>query len=100
MRLLLIIILLGALGAGGFMTKPNMETLRTHAEQVLADKQKSDDKIGDLIGNVLGGINHSDQFEDMVVASKFTRRSSGNVLIECWGAYSQFFCTTPPAEKK
>jgi hypothetical protein len=101
MRLLLIMILLGALGVAGFATKPNLETLRKHAEQVLSDKSKAKgkDDIGDLIGNIVSGVSHSDEFEDMIVASKFTRRSSGDIVIQCWGSLSQFFCTTPDKKK-
>jgi hypothetical protein len=99
MRSLLVLILLAALGAGGFLSKPNLDAHRANAEKVLAEQRKAGggDSIGDLIGAVIGG-ERTDDFEDLIVATKYTAKQGGKTLLECWGAFSQFFCSTPEAK--
>lgn len=98
MRLLLILLLAGALAVGGYLTKPTLEAHRAHANEVLAEKGKEGDVIGDLIGSVINAATRKDDFEDMLVATRYTVRSGETVLVECLGVFSQFFCSTP--EKK
>jgi hypothetical protein len=33
------------------------------------------------------------KFEDLLVATKYTVTSGGAVMLECLGAYAQFFCS-------
>lgn len=92
MRTLLVLLLLAALGAGAFLSKPTVEAHRANAEKVLAEqRQAGGDVIGDLIDVVRDRTD--DDFEDMMVATKYTARQSGKPRLECWGAFSQFFCS-------
>jgi hypothetical protein len=91
----MVLVLLAALAAGGFLSKPGAEAHRANAEKVLAEQRtKGDDSIGDLIGAVLSQGAAGD-FEDMIVATKYTARQGGKATLECWGAFSQFLCSTP-----
>ena len=95
MRMLLVLLLLAALGAGAFLSKPTLEAHRANAEKVLVEQRETNggDDIGDLIGAVLG--QRDDNFEDMVVATKYAARQGGKTRLECWGAFSQFVCSAP-----
>jgi hypothetical protein len=94
MRSLMVLVLLAALAAGGFLSKPDADAHRANAEKVLAEQRnEKGDSIGDLIGAVLG--QDAGDFEDMVVATKYTARQGGKAALECWGAFSQFLCSTP-----
>lgn len=97
MRMLLILLLAGALALGGFLTRPNEEAHRKHADEELA-KASGSDSIGALIDTMVGGITREGKYEDMMVATRYTLSSGGKVLIECLGAYAQYFCSQP--EKK
>ncbi len=97
MRMLMILILLAALAAGGFLTRPTEEAQKAHADEELA-RASGGDGIGALIDTVVGGLTREAKFEDMLVATKYTVSSGGSVVLECLGAYSQFFCSKP--EKK
>lgn len=96
MRSLLVLVLLVALGVGGFLSKPGIEAHRRHAEAELAKTDGKGDAIGDLIGAVFS--NRTDTFEDLVVATKLTTRDNDKVVLECWGMFSQFFCSKPSSE--
>jgi len=95
MRSLLVLVLLVVAGVGGFLSRPNIEAQRKHADEVL--KEKSGDAIGDLIGSVF--LNRNDTFEDLMVATKLTTKDGDKVMLECWGAYTQFFCIKPDEKK-
>lgn len=95
MRSLLVLVLLVALGVGGFLSKPGIEAHRNHATEQLAKTDARGDAIGDLIGAVFS--NRTDTFEDLVVATKMTTRDGDKALLECWGVFSQFFCSKPAA---
>jgi hypothetical protein len=98
MRSLLVLVLLAALGVGGFLSKPALDAHRANAEKVLAEQRKGgSDGIGDLIGAVLGG-EKTDDFQDLVVATKYTAMQGDKTLIDCWGVFSQFLCSTPEAK--
>ena len=96
MRSLLVLVLLVALGIGGFLSKPGIEAHRRHVEAELAKKDGESDAIGDLIGSVFS--NRTDTFEDLVVATKLTTREGDKAILECWGVFSQFFCSKPSSE--
>jgi hypothetical protein len=96
MRSLLVLVLLAALAIGGFLSKPGIEAHRAHAAKELAKTNGEGDAIGDLIGSVFS--NRTDTFEDLVVATKLTTREGDKTVLECWGVFSQFFCSKPPNE--
>ena len=95
MRSLLVLVLLVIAAGGGFLSRPNIEAQRKHADDVL--KQKSGDAIGDLIGSVF--LNRNDSFEDLMVATKLTTKDGDKTVLECWGAYTQIFCMKPDEKK-
>jgi hypothetical protein len=37
------------------------------------------------------------KFEDLLVATKYTVTSGDKTVLECLGAYAQFFCSKPYA---
>lgn len=94
MRMLLILVLLGALGLGGFLTRPGEDAQKKNADAEFA-KASGNDGIGALIDTVVGGITREAKFEDMLVATKYTVTSGGSTVLECLGAYAQFFCSKP-----
>lgn len=98
MRMLLILVLVGALALGGFLTKPDEAA---HKRNVDAQFAKNND--GDAIGAVLDAIGklsgaQTNSFEDLIVATKYTVRSGESVVIECLGLYGQFLCSQPGAK--
>lgn len=97
MRMLLILVLLGALAAGGFLSRPNEEAQRRNADAEIA-KASGSDGIGGLIDTVVGGITREAKYEDLLVATKYTVTSGGKTTLECLGAFSQFFCSKPDAK--
>jgi len=97
MRMLLILILLAALAGGGFLTRPTEAAQKAHADEELA-RESGGDGIGALIDTVVGGLTREGKFEDLMVATKYTVSSGGSVMLECLGAYSQFFCSKPQAK--
>jgi hypothetical protein len=101
MRSLLVLLLLAALGVGAYMSKPTKEQQLANADKFLADRRARDgDDIGDLIGGLIEGAQRNDSFEDMVVATKYAAKAGDKVLVECWGAFTQFLCSSPLDEKK
>lgn len=97
MRMLLILVLLGALGFGGFLTRPNEEAQRKNADAEIT-KANGSDGIGGLIDTVVGGITRVAKFEDLLVATRYTVTSGDTTVLECLGAYAQFFCSKPDAK--
>jgi hypothetical protein len=100
MRSLLVLVLVAALGAGGFMSKPDQAAHKANADKVLQDRRARDgEDLGDVIGGLIEGASRTDSFDDMVVATKYTAKSGDKVLLECWGAFTQFFCSNPNEKK-
>lgn len=97
MRMLLILLLAGALALGGFLTRPSEEAQKKNADAEFA-KAAGGDGIGALIDTVVGGITREAKFEDLLVATKYTVTSGGSTVLECFGAYAQFFCSKPEAK--
>jgi hypothetical protein len=100
MRSLLMLVLIAALGAGGYFSRPDQAAQKANADKVLSEGRK-EGGIGDLIGGIFQDANRKDSFDDMFVATKYTAKSGDKVILECWGAFTQFMCPTKPeAEKK
>ncbi len=98
MRMLLILLLAGALGVGGFLTKPDEAAHKRNVDAKLMELNG-----GDPIGAVLDAVGklagtQTSSFEDLVVATKYTVRSGDSVVIECLGLYGQFLCSQPGAK--
>jgi hypothetical protein len=96
--MLLILLLVGALAAGGFLTKPDEAAHKRNVDAKLMELNG-----GDPIGAVLDAVGklagtQTSAFEDLVVATKYTVRSGDSVVIECLGLYGQFLCSQPEAK--
>lgn len=98
MRSLLVLVLLIIAGAGGFLSRPDIEAHRKHAGEVLAKEKGGGDAIGGLIDAVLN--TRSDTFEDMMVLTKLTTKEDNKPVLECWGAFTAFFCSKPNATEQ
>lgn len=96
MRMLLILLLLAALGAGGFLTRPDEKAHEANAEKQLSSTRGGFD-IGELIADKVFGASSKDsrKFEDLFVATKYTVRADDAVIMECWGVFAQFLCSQP-----
>jgi hypothetical protein len=98
MRSIIVVALIVALCAGAYLSKPNFDAQRRHANEVLAERTEQRADAGDLggaVGGVIDQINREGKFEDFFVASKYTASSGDRKLLECWGVFSQFICSTP-----
>lgn len=101
MRSLLLLVLLIALGAGAYMSRPTKEQQAANADKFLSDRRARDgDDIGDLIGGLIEGAQRKDTFEDLYVATKYTAKANDKVLVECWGVFTQYLCSSPLDAKK
>ncbi len=103
MRTLLVLVLLAALGAGGYLSRPNIDAQRSHANKLITDLRASKDgkdSIGDLLSGLFETSTRKDDFQDYYVATKYTAKADDKVLTDCWGAFSQFFCSTPVVDAK
>jgi hypothetical protein len=97
MRTLLVLVLLVIVAVGGFLSRPDVDAHRAHRSEVLS-KEEGGDAIGGLIGSLLS--DPTDSFEDFMVATKLTTMGSDNKpVLECWGAFTAFFCSKPAVEK-
>jgi hypothetical protein len=101
MRSLLVLLLLAALGVGAYMSKPTKEQQLANTDKFLSERRARDgDDIGDLIGGLVESAQRNDTFEDLVVATKYTAKAGDKVVAECWGVFTQFFCSSPQDAKK
>lgn len=99
MKSLLILLLLGALAFGGYLTRPDEKAHEANAEKQLSSTRGGYD-IRDLIADKVFGAKTKDsrKFEDLFVATKYSIKADENIIMECWGLYGQFLCSQP--EKK
>jgi hypothetical protein len=100
MRTLLVLVLLVIVAVGGFLSRPDIDAHRKHRDEVVL-KEEGGDVIGAKIESLLS--DPTDSFEDFMVATKLTTLGNDNKpVLECWGAFTAFFCSKPaaPAETK
>jgi hypothetical protein len=97
MKTLMILLLTAALCAGGYLTRPDEKAHEANVEKQLSSTRGGFD-IGELIADkVLGGANRKDtrKFVDLFVATRYTVKTDDKVILECWGAFSNFWCSQP-----
>jgi hypothetical protein len=85
MRGFLFLVLLVAIGAGGYVTKPS-EGLHRGVATVLMQQDKvarPDPATGRY------------EFDDFYVATLSRMSSGGNDVLQCWGAFTRFLCVGP-----
>ena len=75
-----------ALAAGAFFTRPNIDAQLKVAAALFAQSKAA-----------AGVEPRTDKLEDFYLASKYTSLANGRPTLECWGAFTRFFCTIPKA---
>jgi hypothetical protein len=86
-RFLLLLIVAAAIG--GFFTRPNADAHQKTVSTLFANGN------ADARGVAIEA--RSMMVEDFYVATHSVTRTGDVDLIECWGAFTRFFCTQPPA---
>lgn len=98
MRMLLLLILIGA---GAYFTVPTRETQEAAARAFLqanAQEQTSEAQaqtgisLDSVVDFVTGFVAGQGRYESYYVASKFTVDMPGAAYVECWGAFTQVQC--------
>ena len=82
---LFLVLLLGAIGAGGYFTKPT-EGLHRGVASVLMRQGKVARPDA-----ATGGY----AFSDFYVATLSRMSSGGGDVLQCWGAFTRFLCVGP-----
>lgn len=89
----IILLLLIIAGVAGFFTRPQEPAMREAADAVLSDINSG----GDLVDAAQALIAGDRQFSDYYVVTKYVVIAGDNVLVDCWGAFTQVQCTRPAA---
>ena len=83
---LVLLVMLGLLGAGAWYTRPGHGLHRGVASVLMADGR-------------LARPQHAPgawAFDDFVVATRSAMRSGERELMQCWGFFTRFLCTGAP----
>lgn len=80
------LLLLVALAGGGFLTRPNVERHQAVAE-ALAGKGLAAQPPQGAVRELL--------VDDYYVATHSRLSAGDSVMLDCWGAFTRFFCTRP-----
>jgi hypothetical protein len=89
----IILLLLIIAGVAGYFTRPQEPALRDAADAVLRDINTG----GDLVDAAQALIVGDRAFSDYYVVTKYTISAGDNVLVDCWGAFTQTQCSRPEA---
>ncbi|MBX3429399.1 MAG: hypothetical protein KF779_07445 [Hyphomonadaceae bacterium] len=98
MRLLLLLILIGAVA---YFTVPTRETQEAAARAFMeAEAQEQTGEVqaqtgislDSVVDFVTGFVAGQGRYENYYVASKFTADMPGAAYLECWGAFTQVQC--------
>jgi hypothetical protein len=85
---LVLLVLAGLVGAGGWYTRPSHGLHRGVASSLMAE----------------GRVARPEQvpgtwaFDDFLVATRSTMTSNDRGLLECWGFFTRFLCTGAPPQ--
>jgi hypothetical protein len=79
------LVLLAAIGAGGYFTRPSHGLHRGVATELMTEGKvaRPDAASGRY------------QFDDFYVATRSVMTSSDHQLLQCWGAFTRFLCLGP-----
>ncbi len=89
----IVLVLLVIAGVAGFFTRPQEPAMRDAADAVLRDINSS----GDLVDAAQALIVGDRQFSDYYVVTKYVVSAGDNVLVDCWGGFTQVQCSRPRA---
>lgn len=82
---LVLLVILGLIAAGAYVTRPNQGFHRGLASKLM--EQGTVARPENLPGNYA--------FEDFIVATRSTMVTGDRQLLQCWGAFTRFLCTGP-----
>jgi hypothetical protein len=88
-KLLSTLVLVGAVGAGAYFTRPGEVAMREAANNILSNPTNVSEGIEGL-GATLNGDR---VFEDLYVGTKYAVKLDGKSVIDCWGAFTKVNCS-------
>lgn len=83
--LVIFIVILALVAAGGYFTRPTQGLHRGVASVLMADG---------MAGRPDAGTGKY-AFDDFFVATRSTMTSGDRQVLQCWGAFTRFLCTGP-----
>lgn len=86
--ILVLIVILGLVAAGGYFTRPAQGLHRGVASVLMAEGMaaRPDAATGKYA------------FDDFLVATRSTMTSGDREVLQCWGAFTRFLCTGAPPQ--
>ena len=86
--ILVLIVILGLVAAGGYFTRPAQGLHRGVASVLMAEGMaaRPDAATGKYA------------FDDFFVATRSTMTSGDHEVLQCWGAFTRFLCTGAPPQ--
>lgn len=80
---LVLLVILGLIAAGAYATRPNQGYHRGLATVLMTEGKvgRPDAATGKYA------------FDDFILATRSTMTSDNRELLQCWGAFTRFFCT-------
>jgi hypothetical protein len=93
-KLLSTLVLVGAVGAAAYFTRPGEVAMREAANNVLSDPKSVSEGIEGL-GATLNGQR---VFQDLYVGTKYAVKLDDKVIVDCWGAFTKVNCTRNQTE--
>lgn len=86
--ILVLIVILGLVAAGGYFTRPAQGLHRGVASVLMAEGMaaRPDAATGKYA------------FDDFFVATRSTMTSGDREVLQCWGAFTRFLCTGAPQQ--
>ncbi|MEJ0023906.1 MAG: hypothetical protein WDN76_11100 [Alphaproteobacteria bacterium] len=93
-KLLSTLVLVGAVGAAAYFTRPGEVAMREAANAVLSDPKNVSEGIEGL-GATLNGDR---VYQDLYVGAKYAVKLDDKVLVDCWGAFTKVNCTRNKTE--
>lgn len=91
LRIVLLLVVIA--GVAGYFTRPQEPAMRDAADAVLRDVNSG----GDLVDAAQALIVGDRQFSDYYVVTKYVVSAGDDVLVDCWGAFTQTQCSRPQA---
>jgi hypothetical protein len=95
MRLIVLLLLIGAVGGGAYLTKPTETDMKAKADAAFAKVRKEQAKdldLGALAKGAVDGLTRKAKYEDLKVAAHYTVMDGEKEVLSCWGAYTKIMC--------
>jgi hypothetical protein len=98
MKLIVLLLLVGAIGGGAYLTKPTEEAMKAEADAAFAKVRKEQAKdldLGALAKGAVDKLTQKTDYEDLQVAAHYTVKDGDKEVLSCWGAYTKVMCPEP-----